>query len=278
MRDTLNKLNPAIIPMHKKNSRPTVLCFAGLDPSGGAGLQADIETIACCGAHALPIATCLTAQNTNGAFSVDAINPNIIKKQFEVLIEDIQISSCKIGVIPNSEIAQCIAMLIQQLPNVPITYDPVISASYGSQFTDTNTLEVIKSSLLPNITVLTPNMSEANILLNKTVCSISEAYELCDFGPKYILATNADSNTDMVNNALLSTQHQLESYSYPRLSHQYHGSGCTLSSALASYLAHDYSMQEAALMAQDFTYRSLVNAHSIGKGQWIPDRTQNGLN
>jgi len=259
--------------MHIKNSRPTVLCFAGLDPSGGAGLQADIESVANCGAHALPIATCLTTQNTQATSSVYAVESQVIKQQFKALIEDVKISSIKIGVVPNSEIAICIATLIKQLPDTPIVYDPVISASFGSKFTDTNTLDVIKSHLLPYITVLTPNMSEVCKLLNKTNCSVTQASELCDYGPKYILVTGADNNTKTVNNALLSKKCQLESYNYQRLPHQYHGSGCTLSSALACYLALNHPIQQAALLAQDFTYRSLLDAHSIGQGQWIPNRT-----
>ena len=96
--------------MQAENVRPSILCFSGLDPSGGAGLQADIEAISSCGGHALPIATCLTVQNTTGNISTNGIEPFIIQTQAEALLEDMQVSACKIGVIPNENIARSIAM------------------------------------------------------------------------------------------------------------------------------------------------------------------------
>lgn len=260
--------------MHEKNSRPTVLCFAGLDPSGGAGLQADIETIASHSSHALPIATCLTVQNTLQSSAVYPVDTKVIEEQFKALIEDATISSCKIGVIPNKEIAECIAELIQHLPSTPVVYDPVIRASHGSQFTDHDTLEIIKSKLLPHVTVLTPNVYEACTLLSEELSDISMATKLCDYGVKYILTTGADCNTDSVMNTLLSKEGLLERYSYERLPQNYHGSGCTLSSAIASNLAIDSDIKNAVLLAQDFTHRCLQNAHAIGRGQQIPTRVK----
>ena len=258
--------------MHAENSHPTVLCFAGLDPSGGAGLQADIETIASCGGHALPIATCLTVQSSVQAFSFSAVDTNIIQQQFNALKSDMHISACKIGVIPNASIASCVATLIQQLPGIPIIYDPVLAASNGSQFSSHSTIDIIKSDLLPHITVLTPNISEINTLLDTNISEITQASVLCQLGPSYVLATDADSESEHVNNVLISSTGLLEDYQYQRLPHQYHGSGCTLSSALTCYLAQNLSIKKAVKFAQDFTYQTLKNAHAIGQGQWIPNR------
>ena len=271
-RDTLNEPDLAIIPMPAENTRPTVLCFAGLDPSGGAGLQADIETIAFHGGHALPIATCLTVQNSVAAHSFEAVDEHIIEQQFYTLIEDIKISACKISVIPNRAIALCIAKLVQTLPNIPIIYDPVFAATNGSQFAESDTIEDIKANLLPHISVLTPNAKEINLLLNEVVTHTNQASKLCALGPEFILATNADSNTEQVHNSLLSNKGLLENYTYPRLAHHYHGSGCTLSAALAFMLTQNFTIQQAAKYAQDYTYCALQNAQSIGQGQWIPMR------
>ena len=263
--------------MHTENSRPAILCFAGLDPCGGAGLQADIETIASCGGHALPIATCLTVQNTLQALSVSAVDRKIIEQQFNALLEDIPIAACKISVIPNASVASSIAELIQQLPDIPIVYDPVISASHGSTFTDIDTINMIKTHLLPSVTVVTPNRSEITTLLGQSVTDIAHAAMLCSFGPKYVLATGADDNSEKVHNTLLSSNGVLERYSYHRLPHQYHGSGCTLSSALATFLAHNKYINTAAKFAQDFTYHSLQSAQSIGQGQWLPTRIKHSV-
>ena len=258
--------------MPAENTRPSVLCFAGLDPSGGAGLQADIEAIAFHGGHTLPIATCLTVQNSVAAYSLQAVDEQIIEQQFNALIEDIKISACKISVIPNQAIALCIAKLIQRLPNIPIIYDPVFAATNGSQFTQPDTIEAIKSNLMPHIYVLTPNAKEINLLLDETVSHINEASRLCHMGPDYVLATNADSNTEQVHNTLLSKDGLLENYTYPRLPHNYHGSGCTLSGALAFMLTQNFTIQQAVKHAQDFTYCTLQHAQPIGAGQWIPSR------
>ena len=258
--------------MHEKNSRLAVICFAGLDPSGGAGLQADIEAIASCGAHALPIATCLTVQNTTAATAVHAIDSEIIEQQFNCLAEDIHFSACKIGVIPNKEIATCITNLIKQFPNMPVIYDPVIAASHGSEFTNSKTLDSIKTNLLPHVTVMTPNTQEARQLLNNDIDEISQAYKLLEYGTKYVLVTGADETTEHVNNTLLSEQGVIKNYQFQRLPFQYHGSGCTLSSALASLLAQSIPLQQAVQQAQDFTYSALENAQAIGKGQLLPKR------
>ncbi len=258
--------------MPTKNSRPTVLCFAGLDPSGGAGLQADIEAIASCGSHALPITTCLTVQNTIETISVTAIDTGTISQQVNALLEDMQICACKIGVIPNKDIAKCIATLIQKLDDVSVIYDPVLAPSYGTQFSNAETLDAIKSDLLPHVSVITPNAGELTALLGNEPDDITQASKLCDYGIENVLATDVGNNTDTVRNILLNQDGIQKEYSYTRLMHEYHGSGCTLSSALASYLANKINIEQASLLAQQYTYHSLQNAYSIGQGQLIPAR------
>ena len=120
--------------MQAQNSRPAILCFAGLDPSGGAGLQADIEAIAACGGHALPIATCLTVQNSMQATSVTAIDPVLAHQQAQALLADLPIAGCKIGVIPNAQLAEVIRQILKQLPTTPVVLDPVVHASQGISF------------------------------------------------------------------------------------------------------------------------------------------------
>ena len=258
--------------MQAENSRPPVLCIGGLDPSGGAGLQADIEAVASCGGHALPIASCLTVQNSVQAMSVSAVDTELIRQQASALIDDMHIASCKIGVVPNKAVAVIISEILARLPNVPTVYDPVLSASHGCEFSNTETNKAIKEILLPVVTVVTPNLSELTTLANNNGDIISQAKSLCQLGANYVLATGADSDSDNVHNTLFTGSGIKQEYQWPRLPHHYHGSGCTLSSALACYLALNFDISEAVIKAQQFTWKSLQNAQQIGHGQWIPTR------
>jgi len=264
--------------MQAQNSRPPVLCIGGLDPSGGAGLQADIESIAACGGHALPIASCLTIQNSTQAFSVSAVDPALIEKQASVLFEDIHIASCKIGVIPNEFITNSIASILAQLANAPVVFDPVLAASQGSEFSDLATIKSIKNFLLPAVTIVTPNTKELNMLIDNNDDITAKAQSLCKLGPEWVLVTGADCDTDQVHNTLFSRDGIEAAYQWPRLPHTYHGSGCTLSSAIACYLAVGCDIFAAIEKAQQFTWQSLKHALPIGRGQWIPNRMHQANN
>ena len=267
----LESYRPQLL-MQAENLRPLVLCFSGLDPSGGAGLQADIETIARCGGHALPIASCLTVQNSVAATECVAIDKNLLHRQAESLLADMHIASCKIGIITDSDTALVIADIIAQLPAIPVVLDPVIAPSNGNVFTDVRTIEVIKEALLPLVTVVTPNTAEL-IALTSTDESISHrAQELCSYGPKYVLVTGTDEPTADVTNTIFTAAGVLQNYTCPRLPHHYHGSGCTLSSALAYYLANNMNITDAVDKAQRFTWQSLQAAEPLGSGQWFPNR------
>jgi hydroxymethylpyrimidine/phosphomethylpyrimidine kinase len=263
--------------MQAQNSRPPVLCIGGLDPSGGAGLQADIEAIASCGGHALPIASCLTVQNSLQSFSVTAVDPTLIEQQASVLLKDMQIACCKIGVVPNQAVANSIANILAQLTNVPVVFDPVLSASQGSEFSNADTINAIKEILLPAVTIVTPNLKELNTLIGDNGDINSQAKSLCELGPDYVLATGADNDTQHVHNTLFTRDGVKANYEWPRLPHVYHGSGCTLSSAIACYLSLDHNITKAVEKAQYFTWRSLQLAQPIGSGQWIPRRIHQAI-
>lgn len=258
--------------MQAENMRPTVLCFGGLDPSGGAGIQADIETIAYCGGHALPIATCLTVQNTQQAYSTAATAAPLLRQQAEALLKDFSINSCKIGVIPDSEVVIAIADIIKQLPDIPVVLDPVLQASSGSKFCDEKTINSIKDILLPLVSVATPNASELAILSANKDSSSQNAIELCRCGPQYVLVTDADNPAPEVSNKLFTVDGLVKEYHWTKLPHAYHGSGCTLSSALAYYLTTDLKVSDAAMSAQQYTWQCLQTAEPLGQGQRIPHR------
>ena len=258
--------------MQAENSNPVVLCFGGLDPSGGAGLQADIEAIAACGGHALPIATCLTVQNSAQAFKFSPTESQLIAQQAESLLQDININGCKIGVIPNGEIATVISGIIRQIPNIPVVLDPVFRASRGSTFCDQATINTISEMLLPLTSIATPNVAELVALTSESEPLTARATELCMLGSDYVLVTDADNPAQKVCNKLFNAQGLIKEYYWPKLPHAYHGSGCTLSSALACFLSMKTEVSIATNLAQEYTWHSLQNAQALGTGQRIPKR------
>ncbi len=258
--------------MQAENTSPAILCFGGLDPSGGAGLQADIEAVAACGGHALPIATCLTVQNTAQASKLLPTDAQLIALQAESILQDIAIDGCKIGVIPNSEITAVISDIVRQLPNIPVVLDPVFRASRGSTFCDQTTINTIKEKLLPFTKIATPNVAELEALTSDNESLLTRATELCMQGPDYVLLTDADNPAPKVCNQLFSAQGLIKEYYWPKLPHAYHGSGCTLSSALACFLSLKTEVSMAANLAQEYTWHSLQNARALGAGQMIPKR------
>ena len=241
-------------------------------PVGGAGIQADIEAIAYCGGHALPIATCLTVQNTLQTYSAAATAAPLLRQQAEALLKDISINSCKIGVVPSSEIAIAIADIIRQIPDIPVVLDPVLQASRGSTFCDEKTINSIKDILLPLASIATPNASELAILSTGKDPSPQNASELCRCGPQHVLLTDADNPAPEVCNKLFNADGLVKEYHWTKLPHAYHGSGCTLSSALAYYLTTDLKVSDAAMYAQQYTWQCLQSAEPLGQGQRIPNR------
>ncbi len=260
--------------MQVENRRPLVLCFGGLDPSGGAGLQADIETIASCGGHALPIATCLTVQNSVAAIELSIVDEQLMRKQAEVLLNDMRIACCKIGVIPNVNIAITIAGIVAQIPEIPVVLDPVFAPSNGNQFSDSDTINAIREYLLPLVNVITPNLAELEKLSTVGNSNCLRAQNLCKQGPKYVLLTGTDESAPEVLNSLYTVDGLVKEYRWERLPNHYHGSGCTLSSAIACNLAHEMDIADAVYSGQQLTWQFLQAAEPLGTGQWIPNRME----
>ena len=258
--------------MQVENNIPTVLCFSGLDPSGGAGIQADIESIAANGGHALPIITCLTAQNSSQTTLLEAIDAKHLLKQTELLVKDIEINACKIGVIPNKRIASMLTNILELIPNIPVVFDPVFVSSSGTSLCDLDTIVQIKQTLLQKVTLLTPNHRELLALSKSDLPIETQAKEICELGTEYVLLTGADETTPDIVNTLFTQQGELQKYIWSRLPHHYHGSGCTLSSATACQLARGKSIKYATKRAQEYTWSTLKSAKNLGRHQKFPNR------
>jgi hydroxymethylpyrimidine/phosphomethylpyrimidine kinase len=252
-------------------NRPAVLSFSGHDPSGGAGVQADIEAITSHQCHAASVITALTEQDTQNVTKLIPQDPGHIISQAKILMADIPIKTIKIGLLGHPETALAVHRILQQHPDTPVVFDPVLAAGGGTDLSSKDLIKTIRDFLLPCTTVLTPNSDEARRLtgLNDlTECGIS----LLEQGCEYVLITGAHEDTIEVSNRLFHDGNCIESYAWNRLPHSYHGSGCTLAASIAALLAQGLDVLDAINEAQEFTWNALQAGFQPGKGQHIPNR------
>jgi hydroxymethylpyrimidine/phosphomethylpyrimidine kinase len=256
--------------INSNNQKPVVLVIGGHDPSGGAGIQADIESIASAGCHATTVITSLTTQNTNKVVDVLPQKPESFRKQIKLILEDIKIASCKVGMIGSDELIDVIHEEISRL-NVPLVLDPVLASGSGETFSDENICNKITSTLLPITTIVTPNSEEARIL-TKTTDMNEAADKLLTYGTEAVLITGTHEATDDVTNIFYTKNNTPIEYHWERLSGSFHGSGCTISSRIAAILALGNDSRTAIEKAQAYTWNTLKHGLKLGKGQAQPDR------
>jgi hydroxymethylpyrimidine/phosphomethylpyrimidine kinase len=253
--------------------RPVVLCLGGHDPVGGAGIQADIETIAALGGHATTAVTCLTVQDSRDVRALHPVDPALLRDQAEAILGDMRISAIKIGLIGDAAPVPAIAELIGRHPDVPVVLDPVLAAGGGNDLANRALMDAITEQLLPLTTVLTPNLGEARRLTGRQTADDCAA-ALLQAGCRAVLLTGTDVIEDelQVINRLYRPGMPDEHWHWPRLPHGYHGSGCTLASACALKLALGLDLLDAVSEAQAFTYKSLQDGWRPGHGQHLPWR------
>jgi len=257
---------------------PAVLVFAGTDPTGGAGLQADILTLASMGCHPLSVVTAVTVQDTVGVDDFLPIDPEWIVDQARSVLEDMPVAAIKIGMIGSVEAVAAIAEVVSDYPDIPLVLDPVLTSGRGDPLANEELLDALRDLLLPQTSILTPNSLEARRLAEDPDAEDDEpelsecARRLIDMGAEYILITGAHEQGAQVSNTLYNTRGIVHRLNWDRLPGSYHGSGCTLASAVAALLALGQDIAEAAKEAQEYTYQTLKNAHRPGMGQYIPDR------
>lgn len=256
------------------SSLPVVLTFAASDPTGGAGLQADLLTLASLGCHPLSVVTGLTVQDTRGVDGMLAIEPALVERQARYLLEDIPVAAFKIGVVGSAGSARVIAAIVAEYPHVPVVLDPVLASGRGDMLADAETIEVFRNALLACTTVLTPNSLEARRLAGAAPgAALAEcAREFTKRGCKFVLVTGTHEKAKEVVNTLYDASGLVRDDRWQRLPGNYHGSGCTLASAIAALLAKGLAVDQAVRRAQEYTWKSLAAGYSPGHGQAIPDR------
>ena len=254
--------------------RPCVLVFAGLDPSGGAGVQADIETINAMGAHALTTVTTLTVQDNDHVKAVHAVDATILREQVHVLCEKFQIAAIKIGITGSQAnvavIVETIKRLRQECTDVPVVLDPVLASGHGDALSREDAVAMMRP-LQSLATLITPNLPEAMRLCDGEASLAAQAAHLLHITPN-VLIKGGHGDGDEVINTWFSASHE-QTWRWPRLSGSFHGSGCTLASAITACLATGLDMQQALSISQLWVQASLSNAYSIADGQRIPART-----
>lgn len=257
---------------------PIVLTFAATDPSCGAGMQADILTIASMGCHPLAVVTGITVQDTSGVDDIQAVDSDWVVDQARTVLEDMPVAAFKIGLLGSIENIAAIAEVISDYPDIPLVFDPVLASGRGDELANEDMLDAMRELLLPQTTILTPNSMEARRLIidedNEADDPTLEqsAKRILELGCEYVLITGTHENTPKVINTLYGERGIVRADTWPRLPGIYHGSGCTLASAIAALLANGLSMEDAVHEAQEYTWEALKYGFRPGMGQHIPDR------
>ncbi|MYM34201.1 hydroxymethylpyrimidine/phosphomethylpyrimidine kinase [Duganella sp. FT50W] len=255
-------------------TRPCVLVFAGLDPSGGAGLSADLQAIAGQGVHALTVCTALTVQDNDRVFGVQPVAAELVLRQARALADKIAISAVKIGIAGSAANAEAIAGFITWLRQrcageTPVVLDPVLASGHGDLLSRDDAALAL-APLLPLTTVLTPNGPEARTLSDATRPE-AQAQALRARGCRHVFITGGHGDDEEVINRWYGPGAPRE-WRWPRLDGAFHGSGCTLASALAAQLALGLPTAVALEQAQHYVFHALRDAYAIAPGQRIPLR------
>lgn len=274
-----------------KPKPPVVLTFAGADPTSGAGIQADLLTCASIGCYTTTVITAITVQDTTGVSNIIAIDSEIVTQQARAILEDMEVAVFKIGMLGSVENIIAIADILADYPEIPVILDPILASGRGDDMTSEDIIAHIREVLLPEVNLITPNSLEARRLVEfeeddeSEVININDDDELKDqislkqcanrlmtLGVEYVLITGTHENTHQVINSLYGEKGLIREDRWKRLPHSYHGSGCTLASAIAGLIAQGIDIEDAVYEAQEYTWKALENGFQLGMGQHLPDR------
>lgn len=256
------------------HSPPIVVVFAASDPTSGAGLQADLLALAALGCHAATVLTAVTVQDTHGVQRMQAMDADWVVWQARALLADLPVAAFKLGVLASAANVAAVAQILDENRQAPVVLDPVLASGRGEALSDDAVLAAMRDTLLPYTTLLTPNSLEARRLAGAAAnADLAQcAQRLIAMGARNVLVTGTHEATREVVNTLYATSGVVREDRWPRLPGSYHGSGCTLASAIAAQLATGLALPAAVHAAQEYAWRTLEAAFRPGSGQWIPDR------
>lgn len=251
-----------------------VLTIAGSDSGGGAGIQADLKAISACGAYGMTAITAITAQNTRGVSGIHPVPVEMIEKQIRAVVEDIGVDAVKIGMLHSAEVIETVARLLKEYQCPHIVLDPVMVATSGDKLLQDEAIDALKSALIPLADLITPNIPEAAILLGKkeldTNVLPAAARELGKLGSKAVLLKSGHIDRSRLTDILFESAGGLSyMFDYKRIeTDNTHGTGCTLSSAIAASLALGHPLQEAVRLASDYIHEAIARGadYTLGGG------------
>ncbi len=250
-----------------------VLSIASSDPSAGAGIQADLKTFSAFGVYGLSAITSLTAQNTRGIREIFDLSPAFIRKQLDIIYQDFTIDAVKIGMLGTKGAVEIVRQLLAAKKQKNIVLDPVLRASTGKELLKEEGIELLKSKLLPLARLVTPNLTEASILSGLKVRDLPSMKEAArrikELGAKSVLIKGGHlpkSATDLFYDGRDFTQFKAK-----KIKGEFHGTGCTLSSAIAAGLAKGWGMKKAVIEAKQYLTRAMESGFGLGKGQRLLD-------
>lgn len=246
-----------------------VLTIAGSDSSGGAGIQGDLKTFSAHGTFGMSVITAVTAQNTQGVLAVQDVDVEIITKQITAIFDDISVDGVKIGMVSRSETIRAIASGLTHYKAQNIVVDPVMISKSGYYLLQKDATLALVSCLFPLATVLTPNIPEAEEISGLKIHSLKDmeeaARKIHALGPRYVLLKGGHREGDATD--ILFDGKTFQHLVSPRIdTHNTHGTGCTLSSAITANLAQGYSVQEAVSRSKEYIHTAIRHSFSIGKG------------
>ena len=250
---------------------PIVLAFAASDPTGGAGLQADLLTLGAMGCHPLSVLTAFTVQDTRGVEHLEPVEAIWVSRQAQTLLAETRVDAFKLGVLGSYENVAAVAAILEAHPAIPVVLDPVLASGRGDALATSGVSARLRELIVPRATVVTPNSLEARSLTGEEDLGCCAA-RLLGLGAQYVLVTGTHEAGAEVLNTLYAAGGIVREDRWPRLPASYHGSGCTLASALAGALARGRPVPEAVREAQAFTWHALAAGFPTGRGQLLPDR------
>ncbi len=254
----------------QNNFTPTVLTIAGSDPYGGAGIQVDSKTIHALGGYAFSVTTALTAQNSRGVDAVESCLPKMFKAQLETLLEDIKPDAVKIGMLANRELIEVVIEMIQRYKLKNIVLDTVLVSSSGKKLLNEDAIEIMVSKLFPLVDIITPNIPEINTFLESAYVGEEDeieeiAKDLIALGANSVLIKGGhSSNQKEAIDHLVSKDVKVHTFITARVNTTHtHGTGCLLSSAIATNLALGFDLPESVKKAKHFLYEKLTHATTL---------------